>query len=381
MSECSNPEVRGILGSFPALFMSGGILISYGLGAWLPWNELAYASAVCPILLILVLFPLPESPSWLLAKGRFQEADNAMAWLKHPPRTQTNKVKTEDEKNTKTVLSDAPEYIPQSLEMETKKKDIYVIESPKEKSKITEIFVKPPKLTIKDFLRRPVFLPFLISLILLVFQQVSGIDAIIFYTVTIFKSAHTPINDNLATIIVGLVQLLTNFVSLFIIDKMGRRPLLLVSGAGMGISMTALGTYFFLDSKGSSEGLGLLPLISLIVFMITFSVGYCSIPFLLMGELLPSRTRSHLSSIAGSFNLGMMFIVIKTYHDLKELMGQHGTFWLYAGLCICSCIFVLIFVPETKGKSLDEIETYFEDKNIRRKEKLKQKKAAKENES
>jgi facilitated trehalose transporter len=94
--------------------------------------------------------------------------------------------------------------------------------------------------------------------------------------------------------------------------------------------------------------------------MVGFSIGYCGIPFLLMGELIPEKQRSFLTSIAGSMNLGILFVVIKTYHDLKNSMGEDGTFWLYSFVCLCSCFFVYFLVPETKGKSLTEIEELFE---------------------
>jgi hypothetical protein len=94
--------------------------------------------------------------------------------------------------------------------------------------------------------------------------------------------------------------------------------------------------------------------------MFGFSIGYCGIPFLLMGELIPEKQRSFLCSIAGSQNYGVMFVVIKTYHDLNNSVGEDGTFWLYSFFCLCSCFFVYFLVPETKGKSLREIEEYFE---------------------
>jgi hypothetical protein len=97
-----------------------------------------------------------------------------------------------------------------------------------------------------------------------------------------------------------------------------------------------------------------------IVFIVGFSIGYCSIPFLLVGELIPEKLRSFLSSIAGSLNLGMMFVVIKTYHDFKNSMGEDATFWLYSSVCLCSCFFVYFLVPQTKGKTLTEIEEIFE---------------------
>jgi MFS family permease len=148
-------------------------------------------------------------------------------------------------------------------------------------------------------------------------------------------------------------------VSLFIVDRAGRKPLLIASGAVMCVALAALGTHFHLQSYGMTQNLGLLPLISLIVFMVGFSIGYSSIPFLLMGELLPEKQRSFLSSIAGSLSLGVIFFITKTYHDLKNSVGEDGTFWLYSFVCLCSCFFVYFLVPETKGKSLTEIEEFF----------------------
>lgn len=120
----------------------------------------------------------------------------------------------------------------------------------------------------------------------------------------------------------GTVQLLSNISSLLFVDKSGRKPLLIVSGIVMCISNAAMGLAFYLNSQGNNS-FGYLPLASLIVFMIGFSVGFGCIPFLLMGEIFPSPQRSLLSSIAGSVNLGIMFIVIKTYHPLEEVRHKN----------------------------------------------------------
>jgi len=317
--------------------MAGGILISYLMGAWLPWNQLAWASAVFPALLLVVMIPLPESPAWLLSKGRIADADKSLKWLHHQPRM-TN----------------------ESIPAELQQTSAYTITSETPQPSVSSNKYSKHELSSKDIFRRPVLVPFALTFTLLIFQQVSGIDAIIFYTVSIFHSAGSQIDDHLATILVGLVQLVANFLSLFIVDRAGRRPLLIASGFLMCVALAALGTHFHLEKHGMAEGLGLLPLISLMVFMVGFSIGYCSIPFLLMGELIPEKPRSFLSSIAGSLNLGIMFIVIKTYHDLKTSVGEDGAFWLYSSVCLCSCFFVYYLVPETKGKSLIEIEEFFE---------------------
>lgn len=117
----------------------------------------------------------------------------------------------------------------------------------------------------------------------------------------------------------GTVQLVSNIASLLFVDKSGRKPLLIVSGIIMSISNASMGVAFYLNQQGN-HSFGFLPLVSLIVFMIGFSVGFGCIPFLLMGEIFPTAQRSTLSSIAGSMNLGMMFAVIKTYHPLEKVM-------------------------------------------------------------
>lgn len=105
-----------------------------------------------------------------------------------------------------------------------------------------------------------------------------------------------------------------------------------------------------------------LPLVSLMVFMVGFSIGFGSIPFLLMAELFPTKQRGILSSFAGSFNLLIMFTVIITYHPLEDTITTAGTFYMYSVMCFLGVIFVVWFVPETKGKSLESIALLFAKK-------------------
>ena len=149
------------------------------------------------------------------------------------------------------------------------------------------------------------------------------------------------------------------------VDKAGRRPLLIVSGTIMGLALTILGAYFYVIYEIDptiEESLSWLPLATLTIFMIGYSVGFATLPFLLMGELLPSKYRNSLGGIASSFNLLHTFLVLKLFTTLETSLGYYGVFWIYAANSFIAAIFVYLFLPETKGKSLKEIEEHFKNK-------------------
>lgn len=126
---------------------------------------------------------------------------------------------------------------------------------------------------------------FLMAIGLMFFQQVSGINAVIFYTTDIFKDADTGINPEIATIIVGIMQVVTTFIASLVVDRLGRRMLLLVSDALMAICTILLGIYFYLqnNNKEDVKGLGWLPVLSLCVFIVAFSIGFGPVPWLMVG--------------------------------------------------------------------------------------------------
>ncbi|VVC97351.1 unnamed protein product [Leptidea sinapis] len=320
VSECCDPEIRGRLGSLPTLSMSFGILISYTSGSWLYWRYLAFFSAVFCVALFVILLPLPESPVWLEAQGL--DSNAAVKWLHLS-------------KHAIATVKDDPE---------------------------EKVAGEPKSLFTREvFFSSAVIKPFKVGFALLIFQQFSGIDAIIFFTVEIFLSAGSSLNAMTATIIVGAVQMFSNGVSTMLVDRSGRRPLLLLSAVTMCVSMLSMGAAFFFEFKHESW-MGYLPIISLVIFMLGFSIGFGGLPFLLLGELFPTNYRSQLSAMASAVNLLSMFTVIKSYHALEHVLTSAGTFWMYAGFCAVAFFFVLFMVPETKGKSLAEIEHHFRGK-------------------
>jgi len=128
----------------------------------------------------------------------------------------------------------------------------------------------------------------------------------------------------------------------------------------MILTLIVLGTFFYVKSQGVDiTTVGWLPLISLIIYVIGFSLGFGPIPWLMMGEILPAKIRGVAASIVTSFNWLCTFIVTKTFQDIINLMGAHGAFWLFGTIVAVGLIFVITSVPETRGKSLEEIERRF----------------------
>merc|ERR1712071_186224 len=322
------PRIRGALGSFTAIFLALGILLAYIIGAFVQWDELAWILSVFPILLFGCMWFMPETPSWLLSNNREDEARASLQNLRGSHTDITN----EFERLKATV----------------------------KKSTGASSKIQP-----RELLKGSVLKPLLLSMGLMLLQQFCGINSIIYFTVFIFDKAGSSIDKNISTIIVGIVQLVATLGSMFLVDRAGRRILLFVSGFGMAVSLAALGSFFYmLELYGEEvrESLGWLPLASLLLFIISFSSGYANVPYLIMGEIFPTKFRPILGSISSSFNLVCAFTIIRTFGDMNKTMGEYGTFWFYMCWCIVGIFFVYFFLPETKGKSLDDIEKMFSSK-------------------
>ncbi|KAI8122244.1 facilitated trehalose transporter Tret1-2 homolog isoform X1 [Lucilia cuprina] len=327
--EIAQKDIRGTLGSFFQLMITAGILFVYAIGAGLDVFWMSIVCGILPLVFGAVFVFMPESPTYLVSKNNNESAVKSIQWLR------------------------GKDY---DYRMEI------------EELKETERKIKENPVSIGSALMRPVTIKALcISLGLMFFQQLSGINAVIFYSTDIFRDAETGIDENLSTIVVGIMQVIATFISVMVVDKLGRRILLLASSSVMAISTVAMGVYFYMkeNDRDSVANLGWLPVSSLCVFIIMFSIGFGPVPWLMMGELFASDIKGVAGSIAGTSNWVLAFIVTKTFVNLKDALGSGETFWLFAGITVVGAIFVFVFVPETKGKSLNEIQDELSGKTNR----------------
>lgn len=197
---------------------------------------------------------------------------------------------------------------------------------------------------------------FIICVLLMFFQQFSGINAVIFFSVSIFQSAGSKIDPAVCSIIIGVVQVLATLAAATLVERAGRKILLIQSSAIMCLCLTALGVYFHLKKTGHDvSNIGIIPLVSLVLFIVAFSTGYGPIPWMMMGEMLPSDVKSIATSITVLYNWISVFIVTQSFEALNKNFGDDITFWIFAAIMALGTLYGLKNLFETKGKSNAEI--------------------------
>lgn len=195
------------------------------------------------------------------------------------------------------------------------------------------------------------------SLGLMVFQQLSGVNAVIFYTVPIFKSAGSSLPPDAAAIVVAVVQVAVAYAASALIERAGRRLFLLVSAAGMLVCLAALGLYFHLQRAGVAfPGLGALPLGSLVLYIVAFSLGFGPVPWMITGELFAPEVKGVASGLAVMVNWFLVFVVTFSFPIMNSKLGGHVTFYVFAAVMAAGTAFVRLVVPETRGKTVQEIQ-------------------------
>lgn len=200
-----------------------------------------------------------------------------------------------------------------------------------------------------------------IALGLMVFQQLSGILAIFNYAQNIFEQAKVDISPTICSIIIGAVQFATSFVTPLVIDRSGRKPLLHISSVGMVVSHVPLGVYCYLnDHHKDVSSITVLPIICLMLFIATYTFGFGSLPWTIMGELFPPNVKSPASLCVTFFSWAMAFVVTKYFKTITNALGMGVVFWIFATSCAISIPFTHFIVTETKGKSLREIQEELE---------------------
>lgn len=169
----------------------------------------------------------------------------------------------------------------------------------------------------------------------------------------------------MSTIIIGIMQFISSFAASILVDRLGRRILLLVSIIFMTLTLFTLGAFFYIQSVDpeTAESLSFVPLTSLCIYILAYPVGYGSVPWLVVSEVTPKNIKAVCGPIVGFFTWNFAFLISASFKSVMDNFGIGQTFWIFGGVSIIGIIFTYYVIPETKGKSLAEIEDVLSSKN------------------
>jgi len=193
-------------------------------------------------------------------------------------------------------------------------------------------------------------------------QQLSGSLAVLQYAQTIFDQAHGNLEGKYLTMILGVVQLVSSIVCMILTDCSGRKPLLIISAIGSACSTAMVAAYFHLQyNHVDISNITWLPAIGVILYKIMHSLGLAALPSTMAGELFPTNVKALGNMINVITMNGTAFIVTKLYPIISEDAGVHTPFWIFTACSLVSTLFMLFYVPETKGRTLEQIQEKLHD--------------------
>ncbi len=316
IAEIAPPRIRGLLVSVNQLAIVTGILLSYSVNYGLTgagaanWRWMFASAAVPSAFFLLALLFVPESPRWLVQKGRENEAERILSRIKG---------------------------------RESAHAEILAIHS---------AVAEESGNVLDPAFRKPLIVAVLIAL----FSQFTGINTIIYYGSLVFLE-HVPKQTAstalLANVMIGIINFVATVLGMYLIDRVGRKPLMMSAFAGMAVSLVGVAGAIRLQAPA------LAVLILVLAYVACFAVGIGTGTWVLMSEICPTRVRGRAMSIATLFLWCGTLLVTLTFLSLVRALTAPGAFLLYAVICIAAFLFVRMAVPETKGRSLEEIETWW----------------------
>ncbi|XP_059045578.1 facilitated trehalose transporter Tret1-like [Achroia grisella] len=315
-SEVASKEIRGALGTILQILCSLGILLMLSIGPFTPYVTLNMVFTGVVVVLSIPLLFLPDSPYYLYSKGRTEEALKVLTFLRGS--------------------------------------EVLANEEIKEYSSTDD--VKPNIIDI--FKNRQFLKAFGIVIVLTTGSQIIGFNAVTFYLQTVLESTKTSVKPEIASVIIGFIQLIASFCTTLVTDRFGRKPILGSTLAGTAIGMIGLGIFFRIRETHEqiSGFMNYLPLISLILVVYCYSAGPGSVNWPLCSELFDGPSRAIGLTVSGIIGSLTLFMTLKYFAFVTTAIGAPATYWMFSVNCILLCIFILFCIPETKGRSFAEIQ-------------------------
>ena len=317
IAELVPPRIRGGVVSFNQLMITTGILLAY-IADWgfagfsNNWRWMFGVAAVPGAALAIGMYFMPFSPRWLVEKGREDDAREVLG------RYRDDEHEVDDE--------------------------------------IAEIKdVAEKEFSLRELLAKGVRRMLIVGVALAIFQQIVGINTVIYYAPTILKFAGQHNTGALTqSVFIGCTNVFFTIVAILLLDKLGRRFFLISGTATLTAALVGLGIFF--ESKAVQSAVPWLALACLLIYIMGFAVGLGPVFWLMISEIFPIQMRGPAMAVCTMFNWGLNFAISYTFLTLTGAITKQGTFWLYAFFGVCALVFFATLVPETKDRSLEEIQ-------------------------
>lgn len=285
---------------------------------------------IYPIISIILLkLFLPESPVWLISKGRVEQAQHNMGLI----------------------------FGKKGLPIVKGEIDALIVYHEKSKQML-EDNSKTNKLQM--FKERRIYYPFVIMIIYFGIQQFSGVMVIVFYAIDIAEDIQVTLDAYIVILLIAITRVLTALVASLTSRKIGRRLTSIISGVGVSIALYGLALYIILIRKMDKTDIPeAIPLILILLFVMLSTYGFLTIPFAMIPEMFPIKVRGFMVGLTIGINYVMCFIATKIYPIIREETESYWIFIIYGTVAVIGTIYLAIFLPETNGKTLPEIEELF----------------------
>ena len=321
VEDIAEKQLLKTLATFYHVHFSCGVLFGYIIGMVENTTWLSVLCASIPVAFFIAFIFLPESPAYLMSQGKFHEAKAALRYYRG---------------------------IDNDIDGELKALKEYIRNSVKNKMTFKKLF--STRSTVKALV---------VSFGLMIFQQFSGIYPILFYAKQVFKNFAVSLNPPSSAIILGFCLVSSTYFSTMLLKVVRRRVLLMLSFFLMALNLGGLAIYYHLKQPNMASSNTWIPLFTLCLYVSVYAAGVGPIPWLMLREIFPPNVTRRATAITAGFHWFLAFGVTKLYQNLEDLIKPGWTLWHYAVTCIIGLIFVFFFVPETKGRTLEDIQNEF----------------------
>nr|AFK37582.1 unknown [Medicago truncatula] len=352
-AEISSASSRGFLTSLPELCIGIGILLgyisNYVLGKYLSlklgWRLMLGIAALPSFVVAFCILTMPESPRWLVMQGQLGKAKKVLMQVSNT--TQEAELRLKDIK------------IAAGLDENCNDETVKLPQKSHQGEGVWKELILRPTPSVRWMLIAAVGIHF--------FEHATGIEAVMLYSPRIFRKAGITGKEKLllATIGVGLTKIVFLVIALFLLDKLGRRRLLQISTGGMIIGLTLLGLSLTVVDKSNGNVLWalILSIVATYAYVAFFNIGLGPITWVYSSEIFPLKLRAQGASIGVAVNRTMNAVVSMTFISIYKAITIGGSFFMFAGISVLAWLFFYFFLPETKGKALEEMEMVFTKKS------------------